>query len=68
MNDESMKNKFRIELEDDLGHVHVNGDRYSIYDAADIFRVRMLSTMQGMAIGKVSQAIELTVEEVKPKK
>ena len=66
MFDSDMENKYRIELEDDLGYVRVNGKRYCIIDAADIFHVRMLNTMRAMEDGIVSGAIEVTVKEVRP--
>lgn len=61
-----MKNKIRIELEDNLYYVRVNGKKMSIRTAADIFRIRMLNTMNAMGVGKVSKAIEIIVKEVKP--
>lgn len=61
-----MKNKYRIELDDDLGHVRVNGSRWTIIDAADNFHVRMLNTLQAMENGIVSKAIEITIKEVEP--
>lgn len=61
-----MKNKIRIELDDDLGHVRVNGDRWTIIKAADNFHVRMLNTLQAMENGIVSKAIEITIKEVEP--
>lgn len=66
MNDSDMDNKYEIELEDDLNHVRVNGKRLSIIDAADIFHVRMLNTLQAMEDGVVSRAIEVIVKEVTP--
>ena len=66
MFDSGMKNTYRIEIDDELGHVRVNGKRWSIIDAADIFHVRMLNTMQAMEKSIVSKAIEVTVKEVKP--
>lgn len=66
MFDSDMKNKYRIELDDDIGHVRVNGKRWSIIDAADIFHVRMLNTLQAMEGGMVSKAIEVTIKEVIP--
>ncbi|MBQ2044742.1 MAG: hypothetical protein II261_07895 [Bacteroidaceae bacterium] len=62
-----MENKYRIEIDDELGHVRVNGKRWSIIDAADIFHVRMLNTMQAMEKSIVSKAIEVTIKEVKPR-
>lgn len=62
-----MKNKYRVEINDELGHVRVNGKRYSIIDAADIFHVRMLNTLQAMEDGIISRAIEVIVKEVEPR-
>ena len=61
-----MENKYRVELEDDLNHVRVNGKRLSIIDAADIFKIRMFNTMCAMEDGIVSRAIEVIVKEVEP--
>lgn len=61
-----MKNKYRIELDDELGHVRVNGKRFSITDATDIFKFRMFNTMCAMEDGEVSRAIEITIKEVEP--
>ena len=66
MNDSDMENKYRVEFNDELGHVRVNGKRYSIIDAADIFHVRMLNTLQAMEDGIISRAIEVIVKEVTP--
>lgn len=67
MNSSYMENKYRVEFDDELGHVRVNGRRFSIIDAADIFHVRMLNTLQAMENGILSKAIEVVVKEVKPK-
>lgn len=61
-----MENKYRIEIDDELDHVRVNGKRWSIDDAADIFRIRMLNTMRAVEKGVVSRAIEVIVKEVEP--
>lgn len=61
-----MKNKYRIEFDDEQGHVRINGKRFSIADATDIFKFRMFNTMCAMEDGKVSRAIEVTIEEVEP--
>lgn len=66
MNDRSMENTYRIEFGDELGHIRVNGKRFSIIDAADIFHIRMLNTLQAMENGIVSRAIEVIVKEVEP--
>ena len=66
MNDGGMKNTYRIEFGDELGHVRVNGKRLSIIDAADIFQLRILNTLQAMENGIVSRAIEVIVKEVEP--
>lgn len=61
-----MKNKYRIELDDDWGHVRVNNKKWPIIDAAYDFYLRMLNTMRGMDKGVVSKAIEVTIKEVEP--
>lgn len=67
MNKGTMKKTFRIELDEELYHVRVNGKRLSMIDAADTFQVRMLNTLQAMEDGMISRAIEVVVKEVKPK-
>ncbi|MBQ2439139.1 MAG: hypothetical protein II267_04580 [Paludibacteraceae bacterium] len=61
-----MENKYRIEIDDELGHVSINGKRFSITDAPDIFKIRMFNTMCAMKDGIVSRAIEVIVKEVEP--
>lgn len=62
-----MENKYRVEIDDELGYVCVNGKRWTIGDAADIFRVRMLNMMQSMEKkSMVSKVIEVIVREVTP--
>lgn len=61
-----MENKIRIEVSAKPFHVLVNGKRYSIIDAADIFHVRMLNTLQAMEDGIISRAIEVIIKEVTP--
>lgn len=59
-----MENKFRVEIDDEVGYVRVYGKRWSIDDAADIFYVKMKNTMRAMEKGVVSKAIEVIVKEV----
>lgn len=61
-----MENTYRVEINDELGHVRVNGKRYSMIDAADNFHVRMLNTLQAMEDGIISRAIEVIIKEVAP--
>lgn len=66
MKNGSMENKIRIEVSAEPYHVLVDGKRYSIIDAASIFHVRMLNTLQAMDDGIISEAIEVIVKEVAP--
>ena len=59
-----MNNKYRVKIDDVPGYVRVNGKRFSIINAADIFRVRMLNTMNAMENGVLSRAIDVIVKEV----
>lgn len=61
-----MNNTYRIKIDGESGYVRVNGERFSINDAADIFWFRMLNTMNAMKEGKVSKAVEITIREVRP--
>ena len=61
-----MENRYRVEVSARPKHVLVNGKRFSIIDAADIFHVRMLNTLQAMEDGIISRAIEVIVKEVEP--
>lgn len=58
-----MKNTYEIR-KGPSGFVFVQGKKYNLTLAADVFRLQMYNTFKAMQDGNVSKKLKLTIEEV----